>query len=78
MHGKMQELELTDTVPLTRTSAVWGQDLCFLILSLRRVRPHGVAAAADGWRWASCLYPVSLQQLPLGCWAAIAATSFVS
>lgn len=75
MHGKMQEFELTDTVPLTHTSAVWGRGLCFLILSLLRAGPHGVAAAADGWLWASCLYPVSLQGLPLGCWAAMAATS---
>ena len=43
MYGKTQESGLTEIIPLIGTSTVWGQYLCFHILSLLR----GEAAVRD-------------------------------
>ena len=64
MYGKMQESGLTEVIPFTGTSAIWGQFPVFSYPESPRGAPSGGWLMA--WWWPCCLHPEFPQGSPSG------------
>ena len=64
MYGKMQESGLTEIIPFTGTSAIWGQFPVFSHPESPQGAPLGGWLMA--WWWASCFHPEFPQGSPSG------------